>query len=106
MIADSGAVESLFEHYRKMVSTDDAAATLVLAHANLGRTPIPEAEILTTTEVAHQLNVSTKTVQNLCRDGSLRCLRVGRTFRVKPEWVQDCIKNTGRCRPSNLDRHR
>jgi excisionase family DNA binding protein len=100
LIADSEEVGSLFEHYRKMVSTDDAAATLVLAHSNLGRTPIPEAEILTTSEVAQRLNVATKTVQNLCRDGSLRCFRVGRTFRVKPEWVQDYIKNAGDSRPS------
>jgi len=80
--------EDLFTYYRKLVSTDDAAATLVLAHVNQQRDP-PVEQLLDTEAVAHLLNVSVKLVQSLARDGYVRHIKVGRLVRFKRAWIDD-----------------
>jgi excisionase family DNA binding protein len=52
-------------------------------------------EMLSVEEVARRFNVSTRTVVRLVERRQLRALRVGRQWRVKPEWIDEWIeKNT------------
>ena len=81
-------IEDLLAHYRKLVATDDAAATLVLAHVNEKRDP-PIEQLLDTESVAQILNVSRKLVQELAQKGCVRCVKVGRLVRFKRAWIED-----------------
>lgn len=52
-----------------------------------------QSEYITTKEAAEILNVSDKTVRNLCRDRKIKHERLnGRNIRLKPEWVEDYRK--------------
>lgn len=51
-------------------------------------------EYITTKEAAEILNVSDKTVRNLCRDRKIKHERLnGRNIRLKREWVEDYRKS-------------
>ena len=54
--------------------------------------PRPRLEVMTVAEIAAELHVSKMTVYRLIHDGTLPCIRVGRTMRVK---VSDYIKFAG-----------
>lgn len=49
----------------------------------LGFTICAMAQLLTTQEVARQLGVAKRTVQNWCKDGSLPATKVGRDWLVQ-----------------------
>ena len=51
-------------------------------------------DYITTEEAAEILNVSAKTVRNLCRDRKIKHERLnGRNIRLKREWVEDYRKS-------------
>ena len=53
-----------------------------------------QSEYITTKEAAEILNVSDKTVRNLCRDRRIKHERLnGRNIRLKPEWVREYQKS-------------
>ena len=41
-----------------------------------------EKALLTVSEVMVKLRISRSTVLNMCRDGTFRCFKVGRQFRI------------------------
>ena len=52
------------------------------------------SEYITTKEAAEILNVSDKTVRNLCRDRKIKHERLnGRNIRLTREWVEDYRKS-------------
>lgn len=52
------------------------------------------SEYITTEEAAEMLNVSAKTVRNLCRDRKIKHERLnGRNIRLTREWVEDYRKS-------------
>lgn len=48
--------------------------------------------VLTAGEVALRLRVSVMTVYRLIEDGSLRALRIGRSFRIPTEALDDYLR--------------
>lgn len=55
---------------------------------------ISEVKFLTIAEVASVMRVSKMTVYRLVHNGELPAVRVGRSFRVKEEDVDEYIKNS------------
>lgn len=55
-------------------------------------TPVPEARLLRTSEVAALLQVSPRTIRNMLRDGRLRPVRFGRAVRFNPASVKSAIE--------------
>ena len=51
------------------------------------------ARLLTVHEVADQLRVSTMTVYRLIKNGELRAMRVGKSFRLREEDVDTYLSN-------------
>jgi excisionase family DNA binding protein len=57
--------------------------------------PAPRPSFLTVAEVAEQMRVSGMTVYRLIHAGSLRAVRVGRSFRVPQDAVEDLVVASG-----------
>lgn len=49
-------------------------------------------ELLGVTEVAEYLGVGTVTVYRWCREGRLPCLKVGRSWRIRREALEDFLR--------------
>ncbi len=54
----------------------------------------PEVEFLTVAEVAARMRVSKMTVYRLVHNGDLEAVRVGRSFRVPEEAVQEYLRRS------------
>lgn len=50
-------------------------------------------ELWTTEQVADALKYEIQYVRYLIRAGKLRALKAGRTYRVRPEWVDEYIES-------------
>lgn len=57
-----------------------------------GERPLPEVKFLTAVEVADALRVSKMTVYRLVHAGELPAIRVGRSFRVPEQAVNDLLR--------------
>ena len=55
-------------------------------------TPLSDVRFLTVAEVASIMRVSKMTVYRLVHSGELEAIRVGRSFRVPEQAVQDYLK--------------
>lgn len=98
------------EYLRHTHDNASAAASLTLADVLLGRKALPEGASLTVTDAAQLLNVSARTVYDLCDSGQLRHQRIGKgrgTIRITPENLEsfrhgigssEAIPKTGQCR--------
>jgi len=53
--------------------------------------PFTEARLLTVNEVADLMRVSRMTVYRLIKDGSIAALRVGRSYRLREDDVDDYL---------------
>lgn len=53
---------------------------------------MPRDNFMTAAEVAAELRLHPVTVQKLCRDGKLRCSRVGRSYRIPRDAFEDYKK--------------
>ena len=53
--------------------------------------PVTEARLLTVSEVADLLRVSRMTVYRLIKDGEMSALRVGRSYRLREDDVDDYL---------------
>jgi excisionase family DNA binding protein len=53
--------------------------------------PVPRPSFLTVSEVADQMRVSGMTVYRLIHAGALRAVRVGRSFRVPEDAVEEFL---------------
>ena len=53
--------------------------------------PFTEARLLTVSEVADLLRVSRMTVYRLIKDGEMSALRVGRSYRLRDDDVDDYL---------------
>jgi excisionase family DNA binding protein len=53
--------------------------------------PFTEARLLTVSEVADLLRVSRMTVYRLIKDGEMSALRVGRSYRLREDDVDDYL---------------
>lgn len=55
--------------------------------------------MLSTNDIAKELNVSPRTVRNWCKSGKLKALQLGRDYRITPEdfeeFKQKSSKNKG-----------
>ena len=51
-----------------------------------------EKELFDSEEVAEYLGVERSTVQRWCRSGFLRCLKVGRGWRIRRDALEDFLK--------------
>jgi excisionase family DNA binding protein len=58
-------------------------------------TPAPRPRYLTVAEVADEMRVSGMTVYRLIHAGALRAVRVGRSFRVPAEAVEEFLAASG-----------
>ena len=81
-------IESLFRQYKHLTSSEEAAATLVLADVMSKQT---ESVFLSPREVSKKLNISEQQVRDYCNEGRLQSVRCGRKYRIKPEWVQEFL---------------
>lgn len=50
-----------------------------------------QAGYLTTTEAASYIRSCDETVRRLIRSGQLRAVRVGRVWRTRVDWLDDCL---------------
>ena len=50
--------------------------------------------LMDTKELAAELKLHVKTVQRYLREGKIRSIRVGREYRIDPEWVDDFLQDT------------
>lgn len=64
------------------------------ASSHKGRGDISEVKFLTVAEVAATMRVSKMTVYRLVHSGDLPAVRVGRSFRVVEEDVNDYLRNS------------
>jgi len=55
------------------------------------KTPFTEARLLTVNEVADLLRVSRMTVYRLIKEGQMPALRVGRSYRLREDDVDDYL---------------
>lgn len=103
-------IEELFEHYRRLTGGDvGAAATLVLAHVQVGRPAVADAEMLTPKQAADILGVSARTVHKLCREGLLRSVGVGRLIRIRRDSLDEYTRQGLKLKPREhdpMERHR
>jgi len=49
--------------------------------------------LVTVAEVSEQLSLSSATVYRMLSDGRLKGVRMGRSIRVHPESVRECVDN-------------
>lgn len=57
-------------------------------------------DLLTCAEVADALRVSARTVVNLCREGNLRAYRVGKSWRIEREAVDEYLAGRSNREPA------
>jgi excisionase family DNA binding protein len=57
------------------------------------RAPFTEARLLTVNEVADLLRVSRMTVYRLIKEGQMPALRVGRSYRLREDDVDDYLSS-------------
>lgn len=58
-----------------------------------------DSPLLTIEQVAAQLQVDPRTVRHYCYQGDLEFVKFGhRTFRFKPEWIEQFIQRKQRAR--------
>ena len=53
-----------------------------------------EKQLFATHEVAEYLQVERTTVQRWCRSGHLRCLKIGKGWRIHREALEDFLKQS------------
>ena len=53
-------------------------------------------QLLTIREVAHQQNVSPRTIRRQIENGDLACYRIGRAIRISPEDLSTFLKKLKR----------
>ena len=58
------------------------------------KTDLPQVQFLTVAEVAARMRVSKMTVYRLVHGGELPAVRVGRSFRVSEEDVNEYLRNS------------
>ena len=51
-----------------------------------------EKELVDSEEVAEYLGVEQTTVQRWCRSGQLRCVKIGRDWRIRRDALEDFLK--------------
>jgi excisionase family DNA binding protein len=87
---------NLFNQYRELTGSAEAAATLVLAQVQSTQQPeLPQpttADFLTVKEAAKKYNIGERTIYRMVEDG-LPVARVGKAIRIKPrelsKWLED-----------------
>jgi excisionase family DNA binding protein len=72
-------------------------ATLIRMRTNSSvSTPKLPQGFFTPAEIAEYLGFSTYTVQDLCRRGSLRHVKSGRSIRIRKQWADDYMASLER----------
>lgn len=118
-------VEEWFDYFKRRTDRDVLSASLLtLATATVGGRGLPappQGRLLTVAEVAEQLNVSKRTIYQLCESGRLPSQRIGPTgrgvVRIDPddlrrarhELAKEAERTADNRRPATLadfDRHR
>jgi excisionase family DNA binding protein len=74
-----------------MLSGLDAVSRQPLPSRHTMRAPFTEARLLTVNEVADLLRVSRMTVYRLIKEGQMPALRVGRSYRLREDDVDDYL---------------
>jgi excisionase family DNA binding protein len=91
------AVLQLYGDYLQETGDKTAAASLALADVLLGQKAKPVGASLTISEAAQLLNVSSRTVYDLCDSGQLRHQRIGKgrgTIRILPDDLESYRRGT------------
>ena len=67
---------------------------------DMSETPDTQKDLLSTEEIAEYLGVGLVTVYRWCKEGSLRCIKLGKHWRIRREALEDFLKQ--RERPAKL----
>jgi len=67
---------------------------------DMSETPDTQKDLLSTEEVAEYFGVGLVTVYRWCKEGSLRCIKLGKHWRIRREALEDFLKQ--RERPAKL----
>jgi len=67
---------------------------------DMSETPDTQKDLLSTEEVSEYLGVGLVTVYRWCKEGSLRCIKLGKHWRIRREALEDFLKQ--RERPAKL----
>ncbi|MEX2172703.1 MAG: helix-turn-helix domain-containing protein [Pirellulales bacterium] len=83
----SPTIKTLFDEYKGLTGSAEAAATLVLAQVQSSRTdeppPFSPVDYLTVKQAAKRYNIGERTVYRMIEDG-LPVTRVGKAIRIRP----------------------